>query len=46
MRISPANEDAVHEELMRALGMYSANDLKAAFVVVEPGRHRIRRFRS
>ncbi len=33
---------AVHNELKRILGSYSEEDLKKAFVVVEPGRYRFR----
>ena len=34
---------AVHVELGRVLGLYSEEELQGAFVVVEPGRHRVRR---
>jgi predicted nuclease of predicted toxin-antitoxin system len=34
---------AVHQELERVLLMYSEQELRRSFLVVEPGRHRIRR---
>ena|ERR1700722_12788889 len=43
LRILPTTQNVVHTELQRALTLYSEEDLKAAFLVVEPGRHRIRR---
>jgi predicted nuclease of predicted toxin-antitoxin system len=36
----------VHLELERVLGMYSQESLTDSFVVIEPGRHRIRRSTS
>ncbi|MFC2140805.1 hypothetical protein ACFLQP_00725 [Acidobacteriota bacterium] len=39
----PATQNAVHEELKRLLKIYSEDELKKAFAVVEPGRHRFRR---
>jgi len=42
LRISPATQDAVHQELERVLTLYQEDQLLAAFLVVEPGRHRIR----
>jgi predicted nuclease of predicted toxin-antitoxin system len=45
LRISPENLAATHEELKRVLSTYSETELAAAFVVVEPGRHRFRRLR-
>jgi hypothetical protein len=41
----PSTANAVHEEFARALTMHSESDLESAFMVVEPGRHRIRRLR-
>lgn len=32
-----------HQELLRILQEHNEDDLKAAFVVVEPGRHRFRK---
>ncbi len=43
IRILPSTQKAVHEELERVLALYSEAELQLAFVVVEPGRHRIRR---
>jgi predicted nuclease of predicted toxin-antitoxin system len=43
LRISPAVQNAVHAELQRVLTMYTEQELQASFVVVEPGRHRIRK---
>jgi hypothetical protein len=36
---------ATHEDLKRVLSTYSEAELAAAFVVVEPGRHRFRTLR-
>lgn len=43
LRILPSTLQAVHAELGRVLGLYGEEELQGAFVVVEPGRHRIRR---
>jgi predicted nuclease of predicted toxin-antitoxin system len=43
LRMSPAAQNAVHAELERILTLYSEQELQGSFVVVEPGRHRIRR---
>jgi predicted nuclease of predicted toxin-antitoxin system len=43
LRMSPSTQGAVHNELMRVLTLYSEHELRDSFVVVEPGRHRIRR---
>jgi len=42
LRMLPSTQNAVHEELRRMLKIYSENELKKAFVVIEPGRHRFR----
>ena len=42
LRMLPENQDLVHAEMMSVLNQYSENQLLASFVVVEPGRHRIR----
>jgi predicted nuclease of predicted toxin-antitoxin system len=34
---------AIHAELGRVLELYSEDELEGAFVVIEPGRHRVRR---
>jgi predicted nuclease of predicted toxin-antitoxin system len=43
LRVLPSTQDAVHAELARVLALYSQVELQASFVVVEPGRHRIRK---
>jgi predicted nuclease of predicted toxin-antitoxin system len=43
LRMLPATQNAVHEELKRMLKIYSEDELNRAFIVVEPGRHRFRR---
>lgn len=43
LRMLPSTIQAVHAELERVLGLYSEAELQGAFVVVEPGRHRLRR---
>lgn len=44
LRILPSTQNAVHAELGRVLTLYSEQELQASFVVIEPGRHRMRRF--
>ena len=43
LRILPSTISAVHAEFVRVLTLYTEDELKASFVVIEPGRHRIRR---
>jgi len=43
LRILPSTVSAVHEELMRTLKEHTEKELNGSFVVVEPGRHRVRR---
>ena len=43
LRMLPSSQKEVHKELQRILDSYSENDLKAAFIVVEPARHRFRK---
>jgi predicted nuclease of predicted toxin-antitoxin system len=43
LRMLPATQNAVHAELERVLTLYSEPELQGSFVVVEPGRHRLRR---
>lgn len=43
LRMLPSTQAAVHAELERVLSRYSETELLNAFVVVEPGRHRLRR---
>ncbi|GMV96118.1 MAG: DUF5615 family PIN-like protein [Phycisphaerae bacterium] len=42
LRASPSTLNEVHTELRRVLTHYTEPELRRAFVVVEPGRHRIR----
>jgi len=42
LRVLPSTQDAVHAELARVLAIYGENALASSFVVIEPGRHRIR----
>ena len=44
MRMLPASASLVHKELERSLSMYNESELMNALLVVEPGRHRLRRF--
>jgi predicted nuclease of predicted toxin-antitoxin system len=43
LRMLPTTVDVCHRELEAVLRSYSEEELKNAFVVVEPGRHRFRR---
>ena len=43
LRLLPTTMNAVHEELARILNLYNEDELKQAFIVVEPGRHRFRK---
>lgn len=43
LRMLPSTIQAVHAELARVLTTYATADLLGALVVVEPGRHRVRR---
>lgn len=43
LRMSPSTQQAAHDELERVLTLYNEQELLSAFVVVEPGRHRLRR---
>jgi predicted nuclease of predicted toxin-antitoxin system len=43
LRILPSTQQAVHTEFARALTLYSEQQLQSSFVVIEPGRHRIRK---
>jgi predicted nuclease of predicted toxin-antitoxin system len=43
LRILPSTQTSVHAELERVLTLYSEAELQTSFVVVEPGRHRIRK---
>src|SRR5262245_13453414 len=46
LRILPSSTKAVHDELARVLTIHSEQELKTSFVVIEPGRHRIRKLRN
>ncbi|MGA2620703.1 MAG: DUF5615 family PIN-like protein [Thermoguttaceae bacterium] len=43
LRLLPSTQGLVHAELERVLALYPEHDLWSSFVVVEAGRHRIRR---
>jgi hypothetical protein len=43
LRILPSDIDEVHAELKKVLESYGEDELAKSFVVVEKGRHRIRR---
>jgi predicted nuclease of predicted toxin-antitoxin system len=43
LRMLPSTQKTVHEELRRVLQDHSESELARTFVVVEPGRHRIRK---
>ena len=43
LRVLPSTQQAVHAELARVLMLYSEQELQTSFVVIEPGRHRIRK---
>ena len=43
LRVLPSTLAAVHTELERVLSLYNEAELLGSFVVVEPGRHRVRR---
>lgn len=46
LRILPSTQNAIHQELARVLTTYSEEELKNAFVVIEPGGHRFRKLTS
>jgi predicted nuclease of predicted toxin-antitoxin system len=46
LRVLPSTQNAVHAELERVLTLYSEQELQCSFVVIEPGRHRMRKFGS
>lgn len=43
LRVLPSNIDVVHKELEMVLNRYQEAELKKAFVVIEPRRHRFRK---
>lgn len=44
LRMTFTDIDEVHQELAQVLTLYSPAELSRAFVVVQAGKHRIRRF--
>ena len=46
LRMLPSTKDAIHTELGRVLSTYSEDELRDAFIVIEPGRHRFRKLSS
>ncbi len=46
LRMDPQAVEAVHQELQRFLEEHKEEDLRGIFVVIEPGRHRLRRSRG
>lgn len=44
LRMAPTTMQECHIELKRVLSMYSEADLRGSFWVIEPDRHRRRRF--
>lgn len=43
LRMLPSTQNAVHAELERVLKLYDEQELREWFIVVESGRHRIRK---
>ena len=43
LRMLQSTQNAVHAKFERVLTLYSEQELQASFVVIEPGRHRIRK---
>jgi predicted nuclease of predicted toxin-antitoxin system len=43
LRVLPSTLNAVHAELERVLSLHTETELTQAFVVIEPGGHRLRR---
>jgi hypothetical protein len=43
LRLTPSTQYVVYNEMKKVLQIYSEEELKKAFVVVEPSGHRIRR---
>jgi len=42
LRMEPSTVEEVHHELAKLLEVHSEAELRSRFIVVEPGRHRIR----
>lgn len=43
LRMTPQTIESVHIELAKFLSQHGGMDLQGCFIVIEPGRHRIRR---
>ncbi len=43
LRMAPATVTLVHSELERVLTLYTEQELQTSFLVIEPGRHRVRK---
>lgn len=41
--MAPASRDEVHKELARILDCTNEEELHRAYIIVDPGRHRLRR---
>lgn len=46
LRMTPANTDEVHSQLIRVLATHTYDELRSSFTVVESGRYRMRRIAS
>ena len=43
LRVLPSTQKSVHREIERVLAMYTEEELRNAFVVIEPDGHRFRK---
>jgi predicted nuclease of predicted toxin-antitoxin system len=43
LRMIPSMQNAVHDELEKVIKSYQEDELKTAFIVIEPSGHRIRK---
>jgi hypothetical protein len=46
LRVTPSTIEAVHQELTVILSRHQEGELKKAFVVIEPHRHRFRKINA
>lgn len=46
LRMLPSTQESVHGELARAIKAYSEEEIKKAFIVIEPDGYRFRRIQS
>jgi hypothetical protein len=46
LRVQPSSIPDAHDELARILSSHEDTELRRCFVVVEPGKHRIRRLQT